>query len=487
MSAVSPYVSSSQLALSLLSARAGPSGAQAEVSDARAQRGEAPGGETGKTGRYDVNAIASAERGLQRARLDDALELGKSLEGTSADQRKKEATDRVVARWNKRAQNMSIALQKLGAGPLPEGQRVLSLFSNAGSQAVSIATTGQVNSVYLKGGGSQAVSIQAKTVQSVYTEGGHDAIAIKADSVESVYTDRSDGYEPGVYQNGEQYTRRVSATESNDAVAIHARRADSIYTGGGHDAIAVQADMISSIYAGSGNDSVSVRGGVISGVHGGGGNDAISVNAAIGMSVMRNMEFGAASGMRKDADYVRPNSVEDRLRLATTNYSDVLGGADNDAISVTVQEIISIDGGAGDDVISIGGGTVGLRVGAGSGNDVVRVARGAELMIQIDDADYMVETDGDDLVVRHSGGSVRIEGYENAAAVGIAGFGAAHTKADPDLGGSLSDIKDVAEGADKSDLIASGAKSDLDYEIHSASRGLHMIHVATPNPLDVSA
>lgn len=487
MSVNAPYASTSQMALSLLSAQAGPSGARAEVLDARAQGDASSKGNTGKTGRYDVNAIASAERGLERARLDDALEWFKHHENTSAEQRKSEATDRAVRRLNKRAENMSRALQKLGAGPLPEGQRVLSLFSSAGSQAVSISTTGQVNSVYLNGGDNQAVSIRAKSVDSVYTQGSHDAIAIKADSVESVVTDRSAGYAPGGYRNGEQYAHRVSATESNDAVAIQARRADSIYTGAGHDAVAVQADMISSIYAGSGNDSVAVRGGVISGVHGGEGNDAISVNAAIGRSVMRNVEFGARSGMGTDVEYVRSNSAEDRLRLATTNYSDVLGGAGNDAISVTVQEIISIDGGAGDDVISIGGGTVGLRVGAGSGNDVVRVAQGAELMIQIDDGDYQVETDGNDLVVRHSGGSVRIEDYQDAAAIGVAGFGAAHTRADPDRGGSLSDIKAFAEGAKKTDLIAPGVKSDLGYETHAASGGFQMIHLVKPNPMDIRA
>lgn len=494
MSTVSANASGTQLALSLLSAQAGPSAARAAVLNETVQSDGVYGDKSARTGRYDINSIANAERGLQKARLNDAAQQSRYQDTTSAAERKMEATEREIIRLNKRAKNMSIALQRMGSGPLPEGQRVLSLFSNGPSNAVSVSTTGRVESIYLLGG-NQALSIQAKVAQGIYTGGGHDAVAINADWVESVYTDRSAGYEPAVKPDGTPFAQPVAATDSNDAVAIQARWADSIYTGGGNDAIAIQADMIGSVYAGEGADAISIQGGVVSGIHGDAGHDAITVNAAIGMSVMRHFD---SSGPRSQGEitYTRPDNVEDRLRMARANYSDVLGGSGNDAISVTVQEIISIDGGEGDDVISVGGGTVGLGVGAGSGNDVVRVSHGAELMIQIDTGTYSVETDGNDLVVRHSGGSVRIEGYESAAAIGIAGFGAALTRTDPIPGSAeamrvadqenfLSDIKSISKRNEKTNLAVPEVKSNLGFDINTANRDLHMIHIAKPNPLDI--
>lgn len=175
--------------------------------------------------------------------------------------------------------------------------------------------------------------------------------------------------------------------------------------------------------------------------------------------------------------YTRPDSAEDRLRLATTDRADIYGGAGNDTISVTVQEVISVDGGAGDDVISIGGGTVGFRVGANSGNDTVQVASGAELVIQVDwPGGYEVETDGSDLIVHHDGGSVRIVGYENAAAIGIASFNVLNEEtAQPP------DVENVLRGALGWEKLF--AKSDI--YTYGVEGYLNMIHVAPAAPLDL--
>lgn len=120
----------------------------------------------------------------------------------------------------------------------------------------------------------------AYSAQSIYTGGGHDALAINAENVESVYTDESSGPRLKADANGQPQLTYSAGTSSNDAVAIRARRADSIYTGGGNDAVAIQAGFIGSVYAGKGNDSIALTGGVVSGIHAGDGNDAISVQAA---------------------------------------------------------------------------------------------------------------------------------------------------------------------------------------------------------------
>lgn len=485
MSMIPSHTNGAVTTLSQLTAQAGPTGSRADV------RSEAA------TARYDINAIAQSERGLEMARMDDVRELVQYDRRTSQRQKISEATERAILRHKKRAENMSNALVRLGAGPLAEGQRILSLFSRGGNRAVHINTTGQVDSLYLRGG-DQALSIKSKTATIINTGGGHDAVAIEADFVRSVYTDRSGQHELAYRKNGEKYARWAPKTVSNDAVAIKARFAESIYTKGGADAISIMADSIRSVYAGEGQDAIALTGGIISGIHGEDGDDSITVQAAIGGSVTRNLAFASRTYLTGEGyDYVRPDSAKERMRLAITNYSDVHGGDGDDEISVSVQEIISIDGGSGNDVISVEGGTVGLRVNASSGNDVVRVARGAELMIQVDHGGYIVEKSDNDLIVRHSGGVVRIEGYEQAAAISVAGNGDGIKYSDlyPD---SAEARREAAQKEELEQFFRTAEKikmPELDARLSEAmanikevkSHGFQMVHVANPQTLDVTA
>ncbi len=87
-----------------------------------------------------------------------------------------------------------------------------------------------------------------------------------------------------------------------------------------------------------------------------------------------------------------------------------------------VDEAISIKAGRGDAVIAIGGGTVALHFEAGDGNDRVTVARGATVAVQLDHAtSWSASWDGDALVLKLTGESMRIEGASGAAAIGISG------------------------------------------------------------------
>lgn len=243
---------------------------------------------------------------------------------------------------------------------------------------------------------------------------------------------------------------------------------DNVIAGEGNDDITVHAGLIDGVDAGSGNDTIAVKGGVVAGIHGGAGDDAITVNAAMGGSARRagGTGLGAAD---QEQHFLRPDSVQDRMRLAMTAYSDVLGGEGNDEISVSVRESISVDGGAGDDVISVGSGTVGLRLGADAGDDVVRVGYGAELLIQIDEGDYRLETEGNDMIVRHAGGSLRIEGYEAASAIAIAG---------PDT---------VKRENARDDAQANGGPDGVrERAAATPPRALNMVHLASFRPLDIT-
>lgn len=479
MSGITPEILSSQIAMSALTARADAKGATASIATTEIQYGSQGSGAGAGSQGYDINRLEQAEHGLQRARIEEIFDASRASEA----QRRDEASERAIERLKKRTEAMWEALAALGAPPPASTQMILTLFSNTSGQALTINTTGQVQSLTLRGG-DQAVSIKAHSVDSVYTDGGHDAITIEAESVNSVYTDRSKGYEPAVGENGETTHRVVAETSSNDAVAIKARRADSIYTKGGNDAIAIQADLIDSVYAGKGQDAISVDGGIVGGIHGEEGDEAITVNAAIGKSATSLVLQGFAP--EHFQNYVRPESAEARMRQAVTNYSDVHGGDGNDTISVTVQEIISIDGGAGNDTISIGGGTVGLRTGLLSGHDTVTVARGAELMIQIDRGTYSVETEGDDLIISHWGGSVRVVGYEAAAAIGVGGSGQLQREAPT---GPRDDFLSAGIGSPApSDAFGflGHDPSDPGLRIDPASgQRLRLLHVAVPEPVNL--
>jgi hypothetical protein len=509
MSTISSPVSA-RLSLTLLNAQADQYGARASVQNSSLQIGGEADGAPG-SGRYnidDINRIADTERGYLRQRLQNGLEKGRYYET-----HRTRSSEAEVRFQKMRAQNMSKALMRLNAGPLREGQRILSLFSPPGSHALSINTTGQVESLFLRGG-DQALSINAQTVTRVHTEGGNDAITINADWVESVYTDRSGGYVPGFREDGTSYPLWQPGTDSNDAVAINARRADSIHTGGGNDAIAIQADLINSVYAGDGSDAISLSGGIISGVYGEAGDDTITVDAGIGRPAIHDLGFFAGPAGASDTDplYTRPDTVHDRMRAAKTYNSDIQAGAGDDVISVNVQEIISIDGGSGNDVISIGSGTVGLRVGEGSGNDLVQVGHGAELMIQIDFGDYTAEIDGNDMVIRHEGGTVRIADYQNAAAIGIVAPGIPRTLPDEDESEQIAALRERLQKTAAADSNGKVTNLDLDEArrasmIAAAERaalaeqeaaklpsyyndgkgGLDMLYMSPPNPLDVIA
>ncbi|WP_299654925.1 hypothetical protein [uncultured Jannaschia sp.] len=329
------------------------------------------------------------------------------------------------------------------------------------------------------GGGDDAVAIRASVANSVYTGSGSDALTIEADVVESVYTGATSS-EPAAAKNA----------SDDDAVAIRARSVDSVYTGAGRDAVAIEADLVSSIYTGADGDSLSVTAGAVHGIHTEGGDDTVVIDAVMGSSrihvwdqqgyssnpstnnstddtdaaearIVKNGPVRTWSpgeiAEKKTADAaaiagtefatlavelkarIAPQIAEQaraaertpeeaivaqRLREAQAIYADVHLGAGNDALSVRVDEVISVKGGRGDDSIAIGGGTVALHYEAGDGNDRISVAAGASVAVQLQgDMAYSASWDGDALVLQLGNGSMRIDGAAKAAAIGVMKWG----------------------------------------------------------------
>ena len=105
---------------------------------------------------------------------------------------------------------------------------------------------------------------------------------------------------------------------------------------------------------------------------------------------------------------------------AARAYAEVDGGAGNDVISVRTASVLAVAGGTGDDTINAVGGTVSLVYGAGDGQDTVNVAAGAQVVLQIagDVEGYSVEFGDNSMTVRMGEGSVTFTGI-GAGTVGI--------------------------------------------------------------------
>ncbi len=410
------------MALTLLTANASDEGASASVTTASSGESDASTGEFNYSA-DEINVLVSTRQELRaadRARTHLLLDASSDpdWDNKPIEEKYDALNEASIAAHQVKAAAMSKALSALQSGPSATTQITLALFgvSEADTQ-VSILTTGQVGSTKLTDG-NDVLSIMAQSVSDVDTFAGNDAIAIQAESVEGVHT--GDGNDAVAIDAG--WVNTVGLGAGNDAVAINADIVDSVYTGAGSDAVAINSELADSIYTDTGDDSLSLRSALVQNVYAGSGNDNVSITAVMGGQVLNNLGEIGDVFFGNDLTYERPDTVDDRLRLAATLHADVDGGAGNDTISVNVQEMLTVDGGTGDDLIVVERGTVAVQVGGNSGDDTIRVAEGVELLIQLDNrAGYDLTEDGDDLIVTHDGGTVRIENYQNAAAIAIAG------------------------------------------------------------------
>lgn len=203
---------------------------------------------------------------------------------------------------------------------------------------------------------------------------------------------------------------------SSDAIAISARIAEGIATGGGNDAAAMSADRVGSVYAGDGQDGVAISAGMVDNIHGGSGAGAITVDAGFGAQASRQIASMA------DRQLAPAGDAAGRFQLALSSIAEVNGDGGNAAVAVTGAQLITGDGGEGDDLISLSGQTVALHFGRNGGQDVVQPGAGTEVVPELAHGitDYTVTTDGDRMVAdRGEAGRVTFVGVAKAGAIGI--------------------------------------------------------------------
>ena len=367
-------VQSGIAALSVLKARVGADGAEAWVTATARPR--------------DLDALlqqAAARRDHPAGPAQAATGLpdaGKPPEGHRGHRGHGEAQ-----RLLRRMEAWSAGLKRLLAGgTIPPGTTIVSLIASRGPDAVAI---------------------RADMVLGLATGGGSDAVTIEADVVAGVTTDEPTRHDHGPDGDGAGYS---------DAIAISARIAEGVATGGGNDAVAIRADRVGSVHAGDGQDGVAISAGMVGGVYGGNGADAITVNAAFGQAASHQIASMA------DWQLALAGDAAGRFQLALSTIADINGDGGNDAIAIAGAQLISVDGGEGDDLISLSGQTVALHFGRNGGHDVVQLGAGTEVVLQLDReiSDYTVTTDGDRMVVEMGdAGRVTFVGIAKAGAIGI--------------------------------------------------------------------
>lgn len=366
-------VSGGSVALTLLQARVGPDGARASVTATVEPR--------------DLDGLLQ-QADARRDQPPVAERAGPREAHTPVEGRRDHRSGHAEAqRLHRRMENWSAGLKRLMTlGNIPPGTTVVSLIASRGNDAVAI---------------------RADMVLGLATRGGSDAVTILADVVAGVTTDELTRYDHGPYDDSAGYS---------DAIAISARIAEGIATGGGNDAVAIRADSVGSVYAGDGQDGVAISAGIVDNIYGGGGADAITVDAAFGTQASQQIASMA------DWQLALAGDTAGRFQLALSSIADINGDGGNDAIAVTGAKLISVDGGKGDDLISLSGQTVALHFGKDGGNDVVQLGAGTEVVLQLngDIGGYSVTTEGDRMVIdMGSAGRVTFVGIGKAGAIGI--------------------------------------------------------------------
>ncbi|MBP9184942.1 MAG: hypothetical protein KBF78_17540 [Fuscovulum sp.] len=387
-----------------LVAQTGPAGATASVVTATSGTdAPKPGAETLlKAYRAEVGTDAD-----QNAALKDRT---KAAEKAMAEARK--SSDAEVLRQVDRMNRYLKALKKLGVDPT---LRPNILTISHGKDGLGVQATR----------GDDRLAISADTVAQVDTGGGNDALTLQADRVGTVTTDRADS-------RGDRDIDREA--QGNDAIAIAARIVQSVDMGGGNDVLAAQAQMIAADL-GAGDDVASIWADITLGLAGGAGKDVIALQTRLGGTAARTLTE-TADGTPVSATQAAATLYADtatRLAAVAANVADVDGGSGDDVISVAGAQMIGVAGGAGNDLIAVEGRTVALHYGKGDGADVVQIGAGTDVLVQLaarpdggsDPGDYTVTLDGDRMTLRFASGSIEFTGVHQAGTIAVArGFAA---------------------------------------------------------------
>lgn len=370
------------------------------------------------------------------------------------------------ARMQGRLQKLASMLQKLTEqNPDAQGASYAAIVTGARGGAFAVSSTpsaqgvpgdtvilqAQTISDVTTSGGDDQVTLTGTTVSGIYTGGGSDRVSIVASYVSGIHTDEA-GPAPAqaapeadaqaaplppapalsetdaplaaeIDTSGSAVTPVSGATPvvaGNDALSIAAYLIADVSTGDGYDALALSGRIVADVDAGAGNDAMAIRAKVVTGVTGGLGDDAIAVDAGVGVAGVSNPASWFAVAAEPVMASTESATAQVNVDAAARVYADVDGGAGNDVISVRTASVLAVAGGTGNDTINAVGGTISLVYGAGDGKDTVNVSAGAQIVLQISEeaGPYTVEFGDNSMTVKLGEGSVTFNGI-GAGTLGI--------------------------------------------------------------------
>jgi hypothetical protein len=335
-----------------------------------------------------------------------------------------------TTRLRARTQSLSNALHRLeGAFPAKGISAVISGQFTA-SGGVSLLVAGQKISALItddRGGTPpwvyyndakqvDQITVDAEAVDNLYTAGGNDVLTVRASgSVTSVNT----GNDSDIVSISADVVAGVTLDVTEDP-----RTMASGVIRHGDDVAQITGRLVSAVYGGGGNDRIIVAATERGEASGGEGNDVIAVAAPTG---------GADGGNGDDHLILSIGHGETEGDLFTTTgfvagsaptyaafRTDVYGGAGNDVIDAAIGTQLGIEGGTGDDRITIASGRGALVWAAGDGTDTVHLRAGAEVVLRLEGiTGYTVERDDNGLTLRLGNGSIRFDGLDQSGFIAV--------------------------------------------------------------------
>lgn len=247
-------------------------------------------------------------------------------------------------------------------------------------------------------GGDYTLSISADRVSQIYTGNDADTLVIAARMVRDLYTDED--------------TRDATTRPGADSVTIAAALVESVYTGGGDDTLTIAAERVSIVDGGAGDDRITIEAGLVTGIYSGDGNDRIEVRATAGRQWL---------GWGDEIDPVPDLSTPAARLAASATVGAVYAGAGDDRVHITAAGPIGVAGEAGNDTITLEGGSVSFFYGPVDGHDTVTLGAGTELMIRLAGPieSYALTRGEDSLILTLGSGSITLHGVGAAGMIAV--------------------------------------------------------------------
>jgi hypothetical protein len=208
---------------------------------------------------------------------------------------------------------------------------------------------------------------------SIHAGGGTDTVNIIAGATLDVHGDRGADTLNIMADNA----KSISGDAGNDIVNVAADIASAIEGGEGNDIISVGARKTDAVYGGRGADTIYISGGDhVTSVYGDNEeSEYLSPAHEDAASSARAGDDVIDIEARKSINIVGAGAGDDTLKLRADTVQDVSAGQGNDLVTVSAREISRLRGGAGDDTITLKGAeSAHLVFGKGDGRDLVTIS-----------------------------------------------------------------------------------------------------------------